>query len=702
MINLSGLNPSQREAVTTLSGPLLVLAGAGTGKTRVITYRMANLIANGIRPDRILSVTFTNKAAKEMRERALTLIGRQFRLRPEVSTFHAWCVRVLRDDIDALGYPKKFAIYDRGDQESAARTALRDIRLGDSAMKPGDLVNRISRWKMQGIQDFEASSHTESDFDFLAAMAYKKYQKQLRASGAVDFDDLLLLTVRLFQEHPIILQKNQARYDHVQIDEYQDTNGVQFRLIQSLVLPHKNLCVVGDDDQSIYGWRGAEVEHIIRFGDHFPGTRIVRLENNYRCTTDILACANRLVKHNKERHNKTLIAHKKAVSGVRLQVFDDEAAEAENVVQEIGYLVQELGVKPKQVAILFRTNEQPRLFEQEMRRLKIPYQLVGGQSFFDRREIRDLMAYLKAIDSPRDEVSLLRIINTPTRGIGDTTTEKVIQNAVKKGLSFWEMVPEAAAAGMIPPKALTALHGFQGLLQTYAQAMQNNPRQLAELARRLMQEINYEGEIAKQYKDAAQQEARRNMLEEFINSIGLYVERNSDASLSGFLESMALLDREEESDKDDKHGGDVVRLMTLHSAKGLEFPRVYLVGMEEGFLPHKRSIDEGTEKAIAEERRLAYVGITRAMDHLTLTRAKTRMKWGKRRDAVASRFLYEMQEEPGRALPEEHISKEDSESAGHGPGGHANAGNPPLRTPAATSGVRPVAEEPNEFERPPF
>ena len=288
MVSLSGLNPSQREAVTTLRGPLLVLAGAGTGKTRVITFRMANLIANGIRPDRILSVTFTNKAAREMRERAMSLIGKHMKQRPVVSTFHAWCVRVLREDIDALGYPKKFVIYDRSDQESAARTALRDIRLGDGAMKPSDLINRISRWKMQGVQDSEASSHTESDFDFLAAMAYKKYQKQLRACGAVDFDDLLLLTVKLFQDHPMVLQKYQSRYDHVQIDEYQDTNGVQFRLIESLVLPHKNLCVVGDDDQSIYGWRGAEVEHIIHFGNYFPGTKIVRLENNYETNGDVL------------------------------------------------------------------------------------------------------------------------------------------------------------------------------------------------------------------------------------------------------------------------------------------------------------------------------------------------------------------------------------------------------------------------------
>lgn len=690
MINLQGLNAPQRDAVSTVSGPLLVLAGAGTGKTRVITYRMANLIAHGIRPDRILSVTFTNKAAREMRERAMKLVSRQSRLRPEVATFHAWCVRVLREDIEALGYPKQFAIYDRGDQESAARKALRDIRLGDDTMKPGDLVNRISRWKMQGVQDTEAANHTESDFDFLAAMAYRKYQKQLRASGAVDFDDLLLLTVRLFHEHPGILQRHQSRYDHVQIDEYQDTNGVQFQLIQSLVKPHRNICVVGDDDQSIYGWRGAEVEHIIRFADHFPGTRVVRLEHNYRCTPEILAAANRLVKYNRDRHDKTLIAHKKSASSVRLQVFDDETAEAEHVVREICYLIGQLGVKAKHVAILFRTNEQPRLFEQEMRRLKVPYLLVGGQSFFDRREIRDLMAYLKTIDNPRDEVSLLRIINTPARGIGESTTEKLVQAAVKQGISFWEMVPQAASAGLIPTRAVTPLHTFQELLQRYAAAMHETPAKLPDLARSLLQEINYESEIAKQYKEPEQAEFRRALLEEFVNSIGLYVEKAPDPSLTGFLESMALMDREEESDRDEKQDSDAVRLMTLHSAKGLEFPRVYLVGMEEGFLPHKRSIEEDTEKAISEERRLAYVGITRAMDHLTLTRAVARMKWGKRRESVPSRFLFEIQAEPHQPLPEIHISSDDASSP-----------LPPGSGPATATSNRPGLL-PDEFEMPPF
>ncbi len=700
MINLSGLNPPQRDAASILSGPLLVLAGAGTGKTRVITYRMANLIAHGIRPDRILSVTFTNKAAKEMRERALKLIGKQFKLRPIVSTFHSFCVRVLREDIDSLGYPKKFAIYDRSDQESAARTALRDIRLGDGTMKPGDLINRISKWKMQGIQDHEASNHVEADFDFLAAMGYKRYQKQLRACGAVDFDDLLLLTVKLFKDFPDVLQRHQSKFDHLQVDEYQDTNGVQFQLIESMVKPHGNICVVGDDDQSIYGWRGAEVEHIINFAKYFPNTKTVRLENNYRCTDRILECANRLVKHNRLRHDKTLIPHKKSGSQIRLQAFEDETAEAEGVVQEIAYLISELGVKPKQVAILFRTNEQPRVFEQEMRRQKVPYMLVGGQSFFDRREIRDLMAYLKAIENSRDEVSLLRIINTPARGIGDTTTEKILQRAVKKGITFWDFVPEASAEGLVPAKTLTSLVKFRELLQRYGQVMNSDPKNLAEHCRQLVREIDYESEIAKQYKEETQQETRKTILEEFINSIGQYVERNEDPSLTGFLETTALMDREDEADRNEKQEQDAVRLMTLHSAKGLEFPRVYLIGMEEGFLPHKRSIDADSEKDIAEERRLAYVGITRAMDHLTLTRAKSRMKWGKRRETVPSRFLFEMQAEPGEALPEVSIERQEGIGIPIMPMGESSPFQPrPIILP---SSAKLSAPPPNEFEAPPF
>lgn len=708
-LNLSGLNAPQREAVSILSGPLLVLAGAGTGKTRVITCRIVRLAASGIRPERILSVTFTNKAAREMRERTVQLLGRGVKQRPVVSTFHAWCVRVLREDIAALGYPPEFLIFDRGDQESAARTALRDIRVGDTAIRPSDLINRISRWKMQGISDTEAGNHVEADFDFLAAMAYRRYQKQLRASGAVDFDDLLLLTVRLFREFPDVLHKYQTRYDHVQIDEYQDTNQVQFQLVQNLVASHRNICVVGDDDQSIYGWRGAEVEHIINFAAHFPGTRTVRLENNYRCTDEILSCANRLVKHNRHRHDKTLIAHKKGGAPIRILAFDDESAEAENIVSEISWILSELGVKPRQIAILFRTNEQPRIFEQELRRLKIPYLLVGGQSFYDRREIRDLMAYLKAIASPRDEISLLRIINTPARGIGATTVEKLIQMAVRQAKTLWEILPAAQAEGIVPARTMTALREFQALLQRYSELLTLQPRQMGETIRRLLKEIDYDSEITKQYKEASQQETRRNVLEEFVNSIAQFAEKESQPTLAGFLETTALMDREEQSEKDDTHQENSLRLMTLHSAKGLEFPRVYLVGMEEGLLPHKRAIESGLEKDIAEERRLAYVGITRAMDHLTLTRAVSRMKWGKRREALCSRFLFEMQKDPGLELAEEHIGADSERSAlipaDLLPKPHSTT--VPPQTPHSTATPLPTRPPKssvtlNEFDAPPF
>lgn len=661
MLDLSGLNPPQREAVETLSGPMLVLAGAGTGKTRVITYRMANLIRHGTRADRILSVTFTNKASKEMRERAIGLLGRRSRIRPVVSTFHAYCVRVLREDIDCLGYPKTFTIYDRGDQESTARKALRDIKVGDKAMKPGELINRISQWKMGGVTPDKANDYLETDFDSLAAMAYRRYQKYLRASGAVDFDDLLMLTAKMFSEHPEVLHKHQERFDHIQVDEYQDTNGVQFELVKNLVARHNNLCVVGDDDQSIYGWRGAEVQHILNFGSHFQGTKTIRLENNYRCTEQIIDYANRLVKNNRDRHDKTLIAHKRNGSPIRIQAFEDETKEAENVVQEINYLINELSVRPKDVAILFRTNEQPRLFEQELRRLNVPYVLVGGQSFFDRKEIRDVLAYLKVLASPKDEVSLLRIINTPSRGIGAGTTEKLIEFAVSQGKPMWDIVPEAIQQGLVSQKAQTALIEFRNLLMRYRERAMQDASHLSDTAKALLKAVDYDSEIDRQYKDEAQAEQRKEVIADFVNSIGQYVEKESDPSLQGFLETTALMDKDDQSDKDNELSDNAVRLMTLHSAKGLEFPRVYLVGMEEGLLPHKRSVESGLEKDISEERRLAYVGVTRAMDHLTLTRAKSRMKWGKRRESVTSRFLFEMQSDPGGQLMEEHIGGDDEE-----------------------------------------
>jgi len=655
MDRLAELNPSQREAVQTLSGPLLVLAGAGTGKTRVITHRIVELIRNGTRPDRILSVTFTNKAAREMRDRARLLLGRGKKSGLRISTFHSFCVRILRQEATALGYPLDFAIYDRGDQESAARTALRAIRLDEKSMRPGDLLARISRWKSAGVAAQHATDFVDSDLDFLAATAYRRYQANLRSCGAVDFDDLLLLANQLFAEHPAALQRQQQQFDHVQIDEYQDTNTLQFRLVQALVRPHRSLCVVGDDDQSIYGWRGAEVEHILNFQAHFPGAKVVRLEDNYRCTDAILEAANRLVRHNRGRHDKTLVAHKRAHSEVRYVEFPDEVVEAEQIVREISQLINQHHVHPSDVAILFRTNEQPRVFETEMRRVGVPYRLVGGQSFFERREIRDVLAYLKTLVSPDDEVSLRRIINVPARGIGAASLEKLIARAVRQASPFWDAVSAAASEGEIAPKTISSLESFRRLLNVYRHRFLDAPAQMAETLKSLLEEIDYRSEIAKQYKDPPQQLAREAALEQIVDAVAQYTERAAEPALAGFLEEVALMDQDDELDDEaDEQPG--VALMTLHSAKGLEFPRVYLAGLEEGLLPHHRTLDD-SESAIAEERRLAYVGITRAMDHLTISRAAARMKWGKRRPSIPSRFLFEMRN--GEALP----VAEDPESA---------------------------------------
>jgi len=657
MDRLRSLNAAQREAVQTLSGPLLVLAGAGTGKTRVITYRMAELVHSGVAADRILSVTFTNKAAREMLQRSAVLMGTRLRTKPFISTFHSYCVRVLRQEIERLGYPRAFAILDRGDQESAARTALRDIRVGEKSLRPGDLINSISRWKMAGVTPDRATEHIENDLDYLAAVAYRKYQNIIRASGSVDFDDLLLLTNQLFTEFPDALDRQQRRFDHVQIDEYQDTNGVQFRLIEALVERHRSLCVVGDDDQSIYGWRGADVQHILNFQAHFPGAKIVRLVDNYRSTDKILEVANRLVRHNPGRHEKSLVAHKATLSDVRFLAYEDEVTEAESVIREIAQLVHETNVSENEIAILFRTNEQPRAFEAELRRIKLPYILIGGQSFFDRREIRDTLAYTKVLARPSDETSLLRIINTPARGIGTSTVEKVLGLAVKQKCSFWEAVPQAAAAGHIAPKTVTAINSFRDLLNRYRSRMKDAPEKMEQVLRELLVEINYEAEIEKQYKESQQQLARGAILDQFVESMGDYVSRTKKPSLAEFLEETALVGRDEETDKDGQLAENAIKLMTLHSAKGLEFERVYLVGLEEGLLPHHRSI-EGTAADIAEERRLAYVGVTRAMDELTITRAATRRKWGKPRTSIPSRFLFEMREQD-EAVAELETSETD-------------------------------------------
>ena len=470
---------------------MLVLAGAGTGKTRVVTFRIANLIRNGTAPERILAVTFTNKAAGEMQERVSELIAKTQRQnrrpsgkrriakkktkppQPVISTFHAQCVQILRRHAKALGFPAKFSIYDRGDQESLARGILRELRLPGTALRPGDMLSIIGSWKNESVKPDKAAFLASTDREHFAAAGYRRYQDALQARGAMDFDDLLLHTETLFDEHPAIRDEEAAKYDHVLVDEYQDTNGSQYRITRHLTLRHRNLCVVGDDDQSIYAWRGADVTHILSFKDDWPDAKVVCLENNYRSTAEILAMANRLIAFNTERHDKILIPSRPKGPRPRIEQHKDELTESETVVREIKSRIENDHVQPRDIAILFRTNEQPRLFETELRKANIPYVMLGSQSFFDRREVKDILAYLKWIEQPNDEVALLRVINTPARGLGNKTVKLLVQRAVERGVPVWDVMQDRAATSDLTPAAQRGIGQLAELAKDVRQRASN-------------------------------------------------------------------------------------------------------------------------------------------------------------------------------------------------------------------------------------
>jgi DNA helicase-2/ATP-dependent DNA helicase PcrA len=649
----AALNPAQLDAVRTLKGPLLVLAGAGTGKTRVVTYRIAELIRRGTRPDRILAVTFTKKAAGEMQQRAAELLSHSKKRptapakravpRPEISTFHSLCVRILRRHIERLGYPQKFVICDRNEQESQARAALRELRAPNAALAPGDLLAIVSRWKSLSHRPEQAAAAAENDREQLAAAAYRRYQENLKRVGAVDFDDLLLLTEELLSKFGQVRRAESQRFDHVLIDEYQDTNRTQYQIVKALAGGHRNLCVVGDDDQSIYAWRGAEVAHILRFEQDWPEAKIVRLEDNYRSTAAILQYANTLIGFNRQRHEKVLRAARPG--GLRPSILQcqDEAQEAQRVVADICSSLESRRAEPRDIAILCRTNEQPRSFETELRRAQVPYVLIGGMSFFDRKEVRDVLSYLKVIDNPHDEPALMRIINFPPRGIGNAAQKRLIDEATSRGKFLWDVLSDALVIDGIDAKTAHAVGEFRRLIDESRVGEQKSG--LAAIISQLLDKTKYRAALANLYPDATEREARLASLEEIVNAAATYEKNHrvsSRATLSGFLDDMLLSERDDSDEKDSQLARNAVALMTLHSAKGLEFPRVYLVGMEEGILPHKRSLAIENDAAIDEERRLCYVGVTRAREHLTLSFALTRRKWGKPQKTVPSRFLYEM------------------------------------------------------------
>ncbi len=633
---LQGLNPEQRKAVTTLDGPVLVLAGAGSGKTRVITVRIAWLLKQYVSPTNILAMTFTNKAAAEMRERVAKLIGKKRADELTVGTFHSFCVRVLREHGAAIDVSPKFSICDASDQMAALKGALRELRIGEAAIQPSALQAKISLLKNRLVTSAQFLETAADDRDELVGRAWQRYEEHLRRARTLDFDDLLTMTLRLLREAPKVRESLAKRYRYVLVDEYQDTNAPQYEIVRAIAGTHRNLCVVGDDDQSIYGWRGADVQKILGFERDFAPATVVRLETNYRSTEPILQAANKVIAHNPNRHGKTLRSALGAGEPVAIQRLEDETAEADHVAIEIQKLVARGAAKLSDCAILFRTATQPRAFEAQLRARAVPYVLIGGMSFFDRKEVRDVLAYLRLVDNSDDEVSLLRVINCPPRGIGKSTVERVLEFATSHGTSVNRAFDQAAEIEGVPPAAIEAALSFRDKLATFTKRSER--ADLVSLVRGVIEAVDYRTEVDRAYPDAPTREDRWSTVMEIVNFAENHARRKSGATLSSFLEALTLSadDQKEESPTQTR---DAVTLMSLHAAKGLEFPRVFLVGVEEGLLPHARSVAEDT---VEEERRLMYVGITRAQRVLTITITKTRAKYGTRVESMPSRFLFEM------------------------------------------------------------
>jgi len=638
--HLEGLNPEQRRAVLATEGPLLVLAGAGTGKTRVITVRIAHLLSRGVSPTAILAVTFTNKAADEMRERVASLVGATKAKGVTASTFHSFCARVLREHGAAIGIPPRFSICDASDQLAAAKSVLRDLSVPEAKIRPNVLQQRISLMKNRLVGHDACLADAADDLDALVAHAYRRYDEHLRRNHVLDFDDLLLRTLDLLDRDAATRARLEERYRYILVDEYQDTNGPQYEIVRRLARRHRNLCVVGDDDQSIYGWRGADVRKILGFERDFPGATVVRLETNYRSTAEILDAANRVIRNNPARHEKSLRSALGTGDPVKVICAEDEEREAQGVVGDIVARVQRGEARFRDCAILFRTQTQPRLFEAAMRERNVPYVLVGGPSFFDRKEVRDLLAYLRLLANPDDEVPLLRIVNRPPRGIGKTTVDRVMERAAAGRTTF----AEAFGSAEVPA---AAREGWEGLRGTLAGLGGMDPgRALPGRIRELVEAVRYKAEVDRCYEDPRERDARWAAVEEVFLLAESYVRRAEKPTLPGFLERLALSSGEEK-EPEERRSRDAVTLMTLHAAKGLEYPRVYLVGMEEGILPHERSVAEG---GIEEERRLAYVGITRARRTLVVTHVQERARYGRRAPSMPSRFLFEMS---GETPPED-------------------------------------------------
>ena len=631
------LNEPQREAVYHTDGPLLILAGAGSGKTRVLTHRIAYLIEErNVNPWNILAITFTNKAAGEMRERVDSLVG----FGSEsiwVSTFHSMCVRILRRFIDRLGYDNRFTIYDTDDQKTLMKEVCKKVAIDTKVFKERSLMSAISSAKNELILPDEFELNAGGDFAKLKiAKVYREYEAQLKANNALDFDDLLVKTVQLLQTQPDVLENYQERFRYIMVDEYQDTNTVQFQLVRLLAGKYRNLCVVGDDDQSIYKFRGANIRNILDFEHEFSDACVIKLEQNYRSTGNILNAANRVIANNKGRKEKTLWTANGEGELVHLRQFDTGYDEADFIAEDIKKEVR-AGASYNDHAVLYRTNAQSRLLEEKFVAMNVPYKIVGGVNFYARREIKDLLAYLKTIDNGMDDIAVRRIINVPKRGIGLTTINRIQESAAERGLGFYEtlMAPE-----LIPGigRSAAKLDSFAALIE-YFKGL-TGQMSITDLLREVIEKTGYMESLDSEDKEDAQ--ARKENIDELINKAAAYEEaaedRDEPATLSAFLEEVALVADIDSLDEDQEY----VVLMTLHSAKGLEFPRVYLAGMEDGLFPGYMSINAGDREDLEEERRLCYVGITRAEQELTLTCARRRMVRGETQYNKISRFIKEI------------------------------------------------------------
>lgn len=675
----SGLNPAQKEAVECLEGPLLIMAGAGSGKTRVLTHRIANLLAHGVSPYSILAITFTNKAAAEMRERVERMIGLGSK-DIWLSTFHSFCARLLRREIEATGiYQKNFVIYDTSDTQSVIKKCLKEMNLDDKQYTPSGILGAISNAKnqMMGPGAFGQEARLNGNFhDQKVAEVYTMYQAKLRANNALDFDDLLLVAVSLLEDNEDIRTKYQQRFRYIMVDEYQDTNGAQYKLTQLLAAGHRNICVVGDADQSIYGWRGADMRNIMNFEKDYPEARTIMLEQNYRSTKKILAAANAVIEHNTNRKPKNLWTENTEGEPITTYLAADERDEARFILDSITKQQTIYNTAYGDIAVLYRTNAQSRVLEEAFMRQRVPYTMVGGLKFYERMEIKDIIAYMRVLSNPFDSESLSRIINVPRRGIGDTSLVKLNLFAAGQQKSLFEVIANPDTLDEIP--GLTAR--TKNPLATFATLLLNLMNKqltasVSELVEAIIDQTGYIEALKADKKKGEENASRIENLKEFIGVARDYEKIDNEASLMGFLEHIALItdqDRSEESDEQ-------VTLMTLHSAKGLEFPVVFIAGMEEGIFPHARTLDSAEE--LEEERRTCYVGITRAERKLYLTYASLRTIYGQTRISDPSRFLGE--------IPEEY--KEELSARGNrGQGSGFFGGYGSSFTPRFSSGSAPV------------